>query len=93
MVKTNKKSMFVTMLVVLLSAILLIAGLAVSNSKPQIDARVRADGSEAYLDSYSYKNIYNDYAVTNLITTTIGLFAMGVAVVLFTKQKKRYNKA
>lgn len=49
MVKTNKKSLLLTMLVVLFSAMLLVGGLAIAGNKPQVDSKVSAEGTSATL--------------------------------------------
>ena len=74
MVKTNKKGLLVTMLVVLLSAIMLVGGLAISNSKPQIDAKVKATTSTTlkggpYGQEW-FRLISTQYSLTNLLITT-----------------------
>ena len=70
MVKTKQKSLLVTMLVVLFSAILLVAGLTVGNSKPQVDAKVKAETSTTLVRNWkgNFDNLSGTFI--KLIVTT-----------------------
>lgn len=72
MVKTNKKSLLLTMLVVLFSAILLVGGFVINGNKPQVDAKVKAESSVTIKQMTYHSYLLNliDYDITNLTITT-----------------------
>lgn len=67
MEKTNKKTLLVTLLVVLFSAMLLVGGISIGTTKPQVNAKVSATTSATLSGNWKDSLIYN---ITNLTITT-----------------------
>lgn len=73
MIKTNKKTLLVTMLVVLFATMLLVGGLSL-NTSTQVNNQVKAETSTTLLggryNSAWYSKISYKYDITNLLVTT-----------------------